>query len=145
MRRSKKRIAAGIVGKHGKPFESRLLPRTMKHGQISKCFDHTFIIALKSNGQYKYVEGFATDPENPDHWFVHAWLTDAGERFAYDTTWRCYDDAGLEFPVPSTYVGIVMDINLVAQFVKQTGYQSVLMNRHRAPELWAQIVPEAAP
>jgi hypothetical protein len=43
---------------------------------------------------------------------------------------------------PFHYIGIEIDIHTVHKFMKLTGYQGILGNRHRAPEFWKQLKRE---
>ena len=79
--------------------------------------------------KYWYVEGLASDPDNPDVPILHAWLTD-GE-YAFDPTWAAITQKGEHRPVPVTYWGIIMPFYPVQDFMKITGYQCVLNNAWR--------------
>jgi hypothetical protein len=96
--------------------------------------------AVASNGKYQYVEGIASDPTNHS-WILHAWLTDGIH--AFDPTWSYYDEKNerrVNLQLPSAYVGIIMPINKVVDFMRATTYQGVIPNRHRAPLLAKELI-----
>lgn len=115
-----------------KTYTPALLPGRIKRGPVGMCFDICALTCMRQR-EFTYVEGLATDPSDPDNVILHAWVTDGVH--AFDPTWDAIDDDGLHHPVPSLYQGIEMDIMLVAKFMKTTGYQCVIANHHRAPEL----------
>lgn len=127
-----------LVRQYGKEYTSAVLPADIKRGPPTKCFDWCALQAAlfsknRKDGKYRYVEGFAADPET-GHWILHAWLTD-GEH-AFDPTWLAfYDSDNKEAPLPTYYYGIEIPITSVWRFMKKTGYQSLLGNRWRDPEL----------
>lgn len=131
------RQIATLVVKRGKFYRSSVLPKDIPRGDVGICFDWCALQAAK-NRKYRYVEGLASNPENPEDWLLHAWLTD-GEN-AYDPTWSAKDDDGVEHPVPSQYLGIEMDIEKVANFMTTTGYQGVIANHYRNEQIWKEIL-----
>jgi hypothetical protein len=122
-----------LITKLGKRYTPAMLPKDLKRFPTGMCFDACAIQAVHKR-QYRYVEGMCK-PFHEDRWFLHAWLTD-GE-FAFDPTWKCMDDNGIEHPVPAEYIGIEMDTVAVARFMKETTYQGVIPNRWRNEELAA--------
>lgn len=128
-----------LVKRLGQEFTPALLPADIPRGPVGTCFDWNALQCARLYPKYQYVEGIATNPEDPKKWVLHAWLTD-GEN-AFDPTWMATRDAdGKEFPVPSRYIGIIMPIHDVATFMRMTEYQGVLANRHRAPEIVKNIL-----
>lgn len=84
------------------------------------------------NPKYRYVEGMAMDPRDPERWIMHAWLTDADGGRAYDPTWQAiHPRTSQTLPFPTQYIGIEMDMKAVAAFVIKTEYKSVLVNGWR--------------
>lgn len=120
-----------LVLEKGRRFIPATLPDDIKRWPPSKCFDASAIQALQSNGKYGYVEGIALEPDHHDRWILHGWMTDGVH--AYDPTWLAITDKGVEFPLPSLYVGIPMNVVRVAMFMRATTYQGVLANRWRDP------------
>lgn len=119
-------------------FKPAVLPSDIDRGRLGDCFDHCLIQALKSD-KYDYVEGFATDPNNPEgDMLLHAWLTDGVH--AFDPTWIATDDNGIERPFPSIYMGLVIDKKIVARWVMQTKYKCFLANRDLNPHSWDIIM-----
>lgn len=114
--------------KHGKRYIPRLLPHDIPRGKFAHCFDNCAKVAL--DRKYRYVEGVAQNPKTGE-WIMHAWLTDG--KYAYDPTWKAYDDAGQEIPFPSLYIGREMEVERVAAFMMQTQYAGIFPNAHRAP------------
>ncbi len=85
------------------------------------------------------MEGFAY-ASSLKKFVLHAWLTD-GE-FAFDPTWKAFDkETGKEVaPTPVNYIGIEMDIKLVAEFMLETGYQGIFANGWRSDALAREIL-----
>ena len=124
---------------YGKVFEPKICPPFLKRGKVGDCFDCVLINALMFEG-FKYVEGVARSPTTGE-WLHHAWLTDEKERFAYDVTWKAYNKfTHEEMPVPTKYVGIVLDKMLVAKLVKDTEYNSVFKSGWRSPEILKELL-----
>jgi SAM-dependent methyltransferase len=129
--------AIQLILNHGKTYKTALLPADIERGPLGKCFDWCALQAARHR-QYRYVEGLASNPQEEDDWVLHAWLTDGKQ--AFDPTWAAEDKrTKKQFPVPASYVGIEMDIISVARFMSKTGYQSVLGNYWRNPELAERI------
>lgn len=129
-----------LIEKRGRLFNSAPLPNDIPHGRVGWCFDDCFVRAWQSMGKYQYVEGIASDPKT-HKWVLHAWLTDG--ICAFDPTWCYWDEKTgrrYDMPLPSSYIGIVMPIDKVRQFMEQTTYQGVIANRHRAPELAKELI-----
>lgn len=120
-----------LISRMGKSYTPALLPKDIKRFPVGQCFDGCAIQALH-NRKYRYVEGMCK-PAHEDRWFLHAWLTDGTH--AFDPTWAAIDDNGVHHPIPAEYVGIEMDIEDVAEFMKQTEYQGIIPNRFRNEEL----------
>lgn len=133
---SEKNLAQFIIN-NGHTYTPALLPADIERGKVGDCFDWCALQASK-NKQYKYVEGLASTPDDPEFYTLHAWLTDGDK--AFDPTWQAFDNDGVQHPVPSHYFGIEIDIYDVHRFMKATGYKSLLANGHRAPELWHDIM-----
>lgn len=128
-----------FIKSNGKIYEPAYLPEEIPRGMVGNCFDWCIIQALRSN--LIYVEGLASDPHNPNHYILHAWLTDPDGRYALDPTWGVRDDnTGEIHPLPIKYIGIEFDSLAVARFMKATGYQGLIANRWRAPELFDKAV-----
>ncbi len=132
-----------IIEDYGREYKAALLPDDIERGAPGICFDWCALQAVK-NRKYGYVEGVALDPdlikEGKERWILHAWLTD-GEH-AFDPTWMATDDDGKQQPLPSVYIGIAMPILAVATFMRLTGYQGVLANRWRLPDMVDDILAE---
>jgi hypothetical protein len=139
------------VHKHGKFFQPAILPKDIKRGPMGKCFDVCLLHALH-NPDLQYVEGIAF-PIRPSvevspgivvndrpQWILHAWLTDAEGKIAYDPTWYATDKDGKEVPPPIVYHGIVMDAKKVGRFVMETEYCCVLENQWRDPALAKEAI-----
>jgi hypothetical protein len=126
-------IAIKLVLDNGKSYKTAMLPADIEQGPLGQCFDWCALQAVQHRN-YRYVEGVASDPTDPDNWILHAWLTD-GEH-AFDPTWyaESTEDA-VRRPVPSDYIGIEMDILDVAAFMRVTGYQGILGNYWRNTKL----------
>lgn len=128
------------VSKYGKHFRPVVLPSDIERGEVGKCFDWCALQATRLYPKYQYVEGYATDPYTGRP-IYHAWLTDGVE--AFDPTWQA-EYGGKEVPVPSIYTGVVLDIRQVVKFMRSTGYQAVLANHWRAPEIVEEMLKERA-
>ena len=114
---------------HGKRYIPAARPEYIPRMPLHTCFDSCAILAHQDR-KLRYVEGFAYTPYL-GKFAPHAWLTDGIH--AFDPTWGCLL-LGVEAPIPgAVYIGIEMDIDSVIQFMKETEYQSVLMNGWRAP------------
>lgn len=124
------------VKKYGKRYVPAVRPADLPLLDLHHCFDNCVITALKMKGKYKYVEGFAVNPED-GHYIAHAWLSDGVH--AYDLTWAAYQN-GEEVAIPTEYIGIELDLNLVVEFMRETTYQAVLINNWRAPKLAEKIL-----
>lgn len=142
--------AVTYIIEHGKRYEPAVLPPGFIYGAVGDCFDECIrtLIRFDINGieGYKYVEGLAEDPKNKGRWILHAWLTD-GER-AYDLTWRCegmIDGVKFNFAVPTTYIGIEMDMECVADFVRTTGHKSILANGNLDSLRTGKCLPQGFP
>jgi hypothetical protein len=123
-----------LVKRFGRDYQPTLLPADIERGPVGMCFDWNALQAARLYPKYQYVEGIATHPEEPTQWVLHAWLTDGTH--AFDPTWDVIDNTtGKHRPVPSRYIGIVMPIRAVATFMRVTGYQGVLANRWRLPDM----------
>lgn len=127
-----------LVAELGRPYEPAVLPDNIPRGEVGTCFDTCALLALNYPG-YQYVEGIALSPDNRKKWILHAWLTDGAH--AFDPTWKATDDnTGKEVPIPTEYVGIEMDIIKVAAFMRLTGYQGIIANRFRSPQIVDDIL-----
>lgn len=127
-----------LIERLGKSYEPALLPKDIRRGRLGNCFDECALASMNSRGQYRYVEGVAIAAMDNKP-VLHAWLTDGKK--AFDPTWRATDkttDKDVAFP--GVYFGIEMDIRLVMQFMLETGYQGVLANGHRSPQLIEKIL-----
>jgi len=122
-------------------FEPVPLPDDIERGEVGACFDTCALLALKSKGKYEYCEGMVhiIHPGQTNEWLYHAWLTDKDHKYAYDPTWLAVDDYGVERAIPGLYKGVVLPIGLVAEFMKQSGYQGIFANKHRAPDVYKKI------
>jgi len=118
------------IKKHGTNFVPAVLPKDLQRGDVGDCFDICAIQALHHQ-QYQYVEGIAKVRNG--RWIYHAWLTDGVH--AFDPTWRAITDEGWDKPIPAEYLGVILPIMQVAEFMKKTEYKAVFANRFRAPEL----------
>lgn len=124
-----------LIITRGKTYKPALLPLNIERGKLSECFDWCALQAMK-HPEYSYVEGLASNPEDPENYILHAWLTDGVH--AYDPTWQATKGID-EKPVPSHYIGIEMPTLKVLMFMQATGYQGVIANRWRAPKLWSHF------
>jgi hypothetical protein len=132
-------IRSMMQGGRAKEYEPMLYPEKLPRMPVGTCFDSCFQLAQQYG--YGYVEGLAR-PAHLDGWILHAWLTD-GEH-AIDPTWIAFTSKKKQVLLPVEYIGIEMDIKHVAQFVNDTGYQGVLANKWRAPELAERIINSGA-
>lgn len=123
------------LDQRGKEYIPAVLPPDLERMELHKCFDNCALLAVK-NPQYRYVEGFATNPETGEN-MLHAWLTDGV--YAYDPTW-CAIKGGVEVPVPSRYFGIEVKTEDVVMWWKETEYAGILANSWRFPLLAIQIL-----
>lgn len=125
----------------GRPYKPAVLPADLKVGKLGDCFDSAAVQAAMSKGKYIYVEGAAQDPQKPDDFILHAWLTDANGKYAYDPTWRAEDKITQELkPLPIIYIGIPIDIYDVREWLNATEYKSILGNAWRNPKLAKKIL-----
>lgn len=132
------RTTKKIVLIMGKEYEPALLPADIPRGKEGNCFDWCALQTAKLFPKYQYVEGITTNPEHPDEWVLHAWMTDGTH--AFDPTWNAIQDySGKEVPMPSAYCGIAFNMRDVRDFMTETGYQGILANRARDIELWKRI------
>ncbi len=123
---------------NGKPYKPTLVPAGVLRGAVGDCFD-TCMIAVVAHPSLRYVEGIARNPETKE-WILHSWVTD-GKGAAIDLTWRAINkDTNEEIPVPTSYIGVEMDTKLLVEFVRATGYKSVLSNYWRNPEIANKIL-----
>lgn len=142
MKRETANFIRGVVTKRGKQYEPALLPAAIKRGVPGDCFDWCMIQAIE-NPSFRYVEGLAQDPKDPENFVYHAWLTDG--KYAFDPTWMATDDNGRELRLPIAYIGIEFDMMEVAKFVAATEYKAVLANHWRAPELSKPMIERFIP
>lgn len=134
-----------VIHERAKRMHSAPLPADIARGDIGDCFDHCVIQALKSNGKYRYVEGLAYINKE---WIYHAWLTDEQCFNAFDPTWKMETGAGEIKNIPSSfihYLGVVMDLQKVIEFMKKTEYKAVLKNYYRAADLAKEAVTLSYP
>lgn len=122
-----------LVHEKGKRYHGTLLPDDILPGEVGDCFDHCFLQALYSDGKYFYCEGKACVNGK---WFHHAWLTDEKRSLVYDPTWK-----GATFLVH--YIGVVLDLEAVTEFLIKTEYKSPLANHDKNPELAQKIYDTA--
>lgn len=125
-----------FVLRHGKRYKPAVCPAFVVRGEVGTCFDTSAVNAL--NGKLRYVEGIVMHPKYSGVKILHGWLTD-GEH-AFDPTWRA-EKEGVEQPVPSTYIGVEMEIVDVARFMMSTKYACVLANAWRDPLAAADVHP----
>lgn len=125
-----------FIKRKGKEYTPALLPSDIVRGPLGRCFDTCAQIAGAC--KYKYVEGIALNPSNPDQMILHGWVTDGIH--AFDPTWKSFQ-GDEEIPIPTKYTGIEMDIAKVFDFMRTTEYQGVIANAWRNPELADAIVP----
>lgn len=118
------------VKKYGRTFEPAVLPADILRWPVGVCFDACALNTAKSDGKYQYVEGIATIKGET---YLHAWMTDG--TYAFDPTWQATDDDGNDLVPPVEYRGVIMPITAVALFMRMTGYQGLLANRWRLPDL----------
>lgn len=126
----------------GKPYKPGILPAKIKRGPVGQCGDTCVINALLHDDM-RYVEGLASSPSEPHKWTMHAWLTDG--TYAYDPTWRCYDENNKDYTLPVTYLGFEMPIVDVAEFMLKTRYQGVIMNAWKEPKMAKKLLPKNFP
>jgi hypothetical protein len=129
---------AEFLIQHGQRYIPALLPDDIKRYPAGMCFDASALNAVKSNGKYAYVEGFALDPDNGFYWVLHAWMTDGIH--AFDPTWNCTAPDGTPAVLPTMYIGIEMDTLAVATFMRRTTYQGIFGNMWRNPKLAMQAI-----
>ncbi len=126
------------LSKNGRPYKPGLVPPWIPRGEVGDCFD-TCMMAVVNDASLRYVEGVARKPGTKE-WVLHAWVTDASG-LAFDLTWKAFDrKTNEEIPVPTDYIGIEIDINLLVDFVRATEYKSVLSNYWRNRELSDKIL-----
>ena len=128
------------IHKKSKHMYSAPLPADIARGEIGDCFDHCVVQALISKGKYKYVEGLVYINKE---WIYHAWLTDEQGINAFDPTWKMETGTGEVKNIPSSfahYLGVIMDLEKVIEFMKKTEYKAVLKNYYRAEDLAKQAV-----
>ncbi len=129
-----------VIHEKAKLMYSAHLPDDIKRGEIGDCFDHCVIQAMVSKGKYRYVEGVALIDGK---WIYHAWLTDEKGFHAFDPTWRAQNDAGEIKNIPLNsihYLGVVMNLEKVVEFMRKTEYKAVLKNYYRAEDLAKECV-----
>ncbi len=126
-----------FVFNNGKQYHPALFPPGDEfRGKVGDCYDSSMIVALR--GKYRYVEGIARNPKDPEDWILHAWVTD-GEN-AYDPTWSAAI-FGKVIPVPTVYIGIELPMETVAAFViANGGYKGVLPNAFKWPHLAKEVI-----
>lgn len=112
---------------YGKHYKPAICPGFIKHGKVGECYDTSLAMAY-INKQVRYCEGIALRPDTKE-WVLHAWVTD-GE-YAYDPTWRAFDNEKHEVPIPTTYIGIEIETDLALDFFVSTGYKGILANYKR--------------
>lgn len=137
MKESTANFIRHVVTKNGKQYIPALLPEDIERGRPGDCFDHCAVQVYK-NRHYKYVEGIASNPEDPEEFIYHAWITDGTH--AFDPTWQANDDSFKEHPIPSTYIGIEVEILELVRFLTKVGYKGILANHWRNPELFEDIM-----
>jgi len=128
------------IKRNGKKYKPALCPKEIPRGRIGDCFDHCALIAAKSRDRYRYVEGYAKDPIS-SHFILHAWLTDAEGKNAYDPTWRAENARGEEVPVPTIYRGMQVDLDDLVRFLIRTAHKSIIANAWRSPRLAQAAMP----
>jgi len=130
------------IHEKAKHFYSVLLPSDISRGKTGNCFDHCVIEAMKSNGKYLYVEGLAFIDGK---WIYHAWLTDKNKVCAYDPTWGVVNERVgiINMKLPVNYLGVVMEVDKVIDFMQKTKYKAVLKNYWRAKNLAKEIYDTA--
>lgn len=136
------RFIKKIIRKKGNRFQALAVPKDIRKGKLRDCFDHCLIEALRSNGKYRYCEGLVYVK---GQWIHHAWLTDATGLYAFDPIWKVVDDqTGAELPFFfGDYVGVILDLALVVEFVQKTQYKSPLANHDKDSELAQKIYDTA--
>lgn len=135
---------ADLILKHGQEYEPALLPDDIQRGAPGICFDWCAVQTAMNKDKYIYVEGMALDPDKyvkgEQDWILHAWMTDAEGKYAYDPTWRAVSEDERDFVLPTHYIGIPMEIHQVAGFMRITGYQGLLANRFRSPHYVDRVI-----
>lgn len=130
-----------FIKNKGRQFYPLLCPSDIKRGKTGDCFDHCLMEAVKSRGKYRYCEGIVLIK---GQWIHHAWLTDSGGLQAYDPTWKALTKDNQEIPLGmATYVGAILDLRTVVDFVQATEYKSPFANADKNPGL-AEKVYESA-
>ena len=87
---------ADFILKHGRAFEWCALPQGVRMGVPRQCFRNAARLALRKQGSFTYVEGYAVNTWVADYPVAHAWCVE-GEHFVVDTTW---DEGADYFGVP---------------------------------------------
>lgn len=136
MKTSQARFIKSIVLSKGKQYKPAILPAGIGRGNLGDCFDWCMLQAM-NNRHLCYVEGLAQNPEDPESFVYHAWLTDGIH--AFDPTWKAIDNNGIERPLPVVYLGVEMDMMEVAAFVSHTKYKGILANQWRAPGIFEKM------
>lgn len=99
---------------------------------------------MKSDGKYLYCEGIA---KINNKWIHHAWLSDKTGKYAYDPTWYAVDHStGRQMTIPAQhvfYLGAVLDLHYVMEFVARTEYKSPIANYDKDRDL-AQLIYDTA-
>jgi hypothetical protein len=130
-----------LIYTKAKRYKPSRLPDDIEEGDIGDCFDHCLLQAVKSCGKYQYCEGMALVGGK---WIHHAWLTDREKIYAYDPTWKMIVPEGV--PIPGYviyYVGAVLNLDLVTEFVIKTGYKSPIANADKDRDLAHKIYESA--
>lgn len=138
----KRSFLDNFVHHKGRRFIAMALPKDLERGKIGDCFDHCMVAAMHSNGKYFYCEGKA---HVNGTWIHHAWLTDKDGLLAYDPTWYATDNkTGEEVPMKMVhYIGAVLDLHYVMEFVARTEYKSPLANADKDMDLAQHIYDTA--
>jgi hypothetical protein len=114
-------VQAAFILKHGRDFTFvRRLPRSVKRGEIKRCFKHALDIVCANPNRFFYCEGYATAMTNrgvPIYPCEHAWICDRQGR-AFDPTWWNGRD----------YFGVVFDLDFVVSVVMRSACEGVLWN-----------------
>lgn len=122
----------------GKVFISRTPPKSLAYGAPGECFANCLLAALRS-GKYKYCEGIAVMDNEA---YLHAWLTDTKERYAYDITWQVRNDAGnvMRVNINALYKGVVISTHAASVLAMTIGIAGVVPNRALSAKVYEWVL-----
>lgn len=100
---------ADLVLQAGRAWTPAPLPPGIRPGYPRSCFDNAYLLAARSRGRLRYVEGYAAGILPVEH----AWCVDLADRVV-DPTWTATDpDHRSRAPLGLVYLGLVIDLATV--------------------------------